>query len=86
MVSLSVTALVMVAFLVPLGLVVRNQAADRALSRAERDTQAIAAALAVAPATMGADISLDLAADVLRAFRGRERLHCGVPRRADGRG
>jgi signal transduction histidine kinase len=82
MVSLSVTALVMVAFLVPLALVVRNQAADRALSRAERDTQAIAASLAVAPATMGADISLDLAADVLRAFRGESAFTVVFP---DGR-
>ena len=78
-VSLAVTALVMVAFIIPLALVVRNQAADRALSRAERDTQAIAAALAVAPATMGADISRDLAADVLRAFRGENEFSVVFP-------
>ncbi len=78
-VSLAVTALVVVAFIIPLALVVRNQAADRALSRAERDTQAIAASLAVAPATMGADISRDLAADVLRAFRGEEAFSVVFP-------
>ncbi|MBA2337440.1 MAG: HAMP domain-containing histidine kinase [Acidimicrobiia bacterium] len=82
MVSLAVTLLVVVAFLVPLALVVRNQAADRALSRAERDVQAIAAALAVAPATMGAEISRDLAADVLRAFRGEDAFTVVFP---DGR-
>ncbi|CAN5290862.1 HAMP domain-containing sensor histidine kinase [soil metagenome] len=82
MVSLAVILLVVVAFLVPLALVVRNQAADRALSRAERDVQAIAAALAVAPATMGAEISRELAADVLRAFGGESNFTVVFP---DGR-
>ncbi len=68
LVSLAVTVLVVLAFLVPLALLVRNQAADRALFRAERDAQAIAAALAVAPATGGGEVDPDLAASVLEAF------------------
>ncbi len=49
--SLAVTSLVVLAFIVPLALLVRNQAADRALSDAERDAQALAAALAVVGGT-----------------------------------
>lgn len=67
LVSLAVAVLVVLAFLVPLALLVRNQAADRALSRAERDAQAIAAALAVAPSG-GRQITPELAQTVLDAF------------------
>jgi len=49
--SLAVTSLVVFAFIIPLALLVRNQAADRALSDAERDAQALAAALAVVGGT-----------------------------------
>ncbi len=48
LVSLAVTAMLVVAFLVPLGLLVRSQAEDRALSRAQREAQAVASGLAVA--------------------------------------
>ncbi len=68
LVSTAVTVLVVVAFLVPVALLIRTQAADRALSLAERDAQAIAAALAVVPATGDVEISQDLAAAVLEAF------------------
>jgi signal transduction histidine kinase len=46
-VSLAVTAMVVVAFAVPLGLVVRELARDRALTNAERQAAAVAPALAI---------------------------------------
>ena len=45
--SLAVASLAVVAFLVPVGVLIRNQAEARALSSAERDAQSVAAALAV---------------------------------------
>lgn len=46
-VSLAVTAMVVIAFAVPLGLVVKELARDRALANAERQAAAIAPALAI---------------------------------------
>ncbi|CAL9464608.1 sensor histidine kinase [Streptomyces sp. enrichment culture] len=46
-VSLAVTAMVVVAFAVPLGLVVREMARDRAFSNAEREAAAVAPALSI---------------------------------------
>ncbi|WP_432056989.1 sensor histidine kinase [Streptomyces sp. bgisy022] len=46
-VSLAVTAMVVIAFAVPLGLVIRELAADRAFSRAEREAAAVAPALSI---------------------------------------
>lgn len=46
-VSLAVTAMVVIAFAVPLGLVVREMARDRALTNAERQAAAIGPALAI---------------------------------------
>ncbi|MBW1603127.1 HAMP domain-containing histidine kinase [Streptomyces sp. JJ66] len=46
-VSLAVTAMVVIAFAVPLGLVVREMARDRAFSHAERQAAAVAPALAI---------------------------------------
>ncbi|AWW39432.1 histidine kinase [Streptomyces sp. AS58] len=46
-VSLAVTAMVVVAFAVPLGLVIREMARDRAFSDAERDAAEIAPALSI---------------------------------------
>jgi methyl-accepting chemotaxis protein len=68
LVSLAVTVLVALAFLVPLALLVRNQAADRALLRAERDAQAMAAALAVAPVTGNTMLTPAVAEALLLAF------------------
>ncbi len=45
---LAVTAMVVLAFVVPLGLTVRDQAEDRALSRGQQVAQAVASGLAVA--------------------------------------
>jgi signal transduction histidine kinase len=49
--SLAVASLVVVAFLVPVAILIRNQAQSTALRTAERDTQSVAAALAVAGST-----------------------------------
>ncbi|MCZ9352871.1 HAMP domain-containing histidine kinase [Streptomyces mutabilis] len=46
-VSLAVTAMVVVAFAVPLGLVIREMARDRAFSNAEREAAAVAPALSI---------------------------------------
>lgn len=46
-VCLAVTAMVVVAFAVPLGLVVKELARDRAFSGAEREAAAIAPALSI---------------------------------------
>lgn len=79
LVSLAVTVLVVLAFLVPLALLVRNQAADRALSSSERDVQAIAAALAVAPASGESDVTPQLAENVLDAFGSRGEVSIVFP-------
>lgn len=79
LVSLAVTVLVVLAFLVPLALLVRNQAADRALSSSERDVQAIAAVLAVAPASVGSDVTPELAENVLDAFGSRGEISVVFP-------
>jgi signal transduction histidine kinase len=54
---LAVTSMVVVAFVVPLGLLVRDQARTRALGAAQRTAQSVASGLAVA-----ATLSLDLTA------------------------
>lgn len=46
-VSLAVTTMVVLAFAVPLGLVIRELASDRAFSRAEREAAAVAPALSI---------------------------------------
>ncbi|WP_077799860.1 HAMP domain-containing sensor histidine kinase [Streptomyces sp. JHA26] len=46
-VSLAVTAMVVIAFAVPLGLVIREMARDRAFSNAEREAAAVAPALSI---------------------------------------
>ena len=70
--SLAVSSLVVVAFLIPLGILVRNQAENRELTRAERDAQSIAAVLAVAGSTeAGSDVSPRLARSVVEAFGSR---------------
>jgi signal transduction histidine kinase len=69
--SLAVSSLVVVAFLIPLGILVRNQAENRELTRAERDAQAIAAVLAVSGSVQaGAETNVTprLARSVIEAF------------------
>jgi signal transduction histidine kinase len=67
--SLAVASLVVVAFLLPLGILLRNQAQSRALTAAERDAQSVAAALAVAGFDASGDsIDATFAETVLAAF------------------
>lgn len=66
--SLAVTSLVVISFLIPLALLVRNQAENRALSRAERFAESIAAALAVAKDPEAPGVSKELATAVIDAF------------------
>ena len=71
--SLAVSSLVVLAFLIPLGILVRNQAENRELTRAERDAQAIAAVLAVSGSSQpgaDADVTPRLARSVIEAFGG----------------
>jgi signal transduction histidine kinase len=67
-VALAVTALIVVSFVVPLGILVRRQAEDRELSRAEGDARSIATALAVTTAFGGTPADAATAAAVLDAF------------------
>ena len=48
LVALAISSMVVLAFIVPLGIVIRDQTADRALAGAQRDAQSIATAFAVA--------------------------------------
>ncbi|MEA2010144.1 MAG: HAMP domain-containing sensor histidine kinase [Actinomycetota bacterium] len=67
--SLAVSSLVVIAFLIPLGILVRNQAENRALTRGERFSQSIAASLAVAGSSeSGPGVTPDLATVVMDAF------------------
>lgn len=79
-VAVAVTALVVIAFVVPLGLLVRNQARDRALARAQRDAQAVAAGLSVA-AALAPDRRLDasVAELVLAASGAPEEISVYLP-------
>jgi hypothetical protein len=67
--SLAVASLVVVAFLIPVGILIRNQAQTRALSSAERDAQSVAAAIAVlAPASPRGVVTPEYARAVLGRF------------------
>jgi signal transduction histidine kinase len=70
--SLAIASLVAIAFLVPIAILVRNQAQTRALSDAERDVQSVAAALAVVGVDSG--ITPELADAILTAFGTPEGL------------
>lgn len=73
--SLAVATLVVVAFLVPVAILIRNQAQTSALSSAERDAQSVAAALAVAAsASPSGAITPELAEAVLARFGDPEGL------------
>jgi signal transduction histidine kinase len=67
--SFAVASLVVVAFLFPVAILIRNQAQNRALSGAERDVGALAAAMAVAGSVdSNGTISSEFADAVLIAF------------------
>ncbi len=78
--SFAVASLVVVAFLFPVAILIRNQAQNRALSGAERDVGSLAAAMAVAgSADSGATISAEFAEAVLLAFGAPEGLSIILP-------
>ncbi|MEV3971118.1 HAMP domain-containing sensor histidine kinase [Streptomyces sp. NPDC050698] len=88
-VALAVTTMVVVAFAVPLGLVIREMARDRAFSGAEREAAAVAPALSITTdrdqlervvASAGSDAGM---AVHLPAGDGRDALRLGRPRAAD---
>ncbi|MER6030327.1 HAMP domain-containing sensor histidine kinase [Streptomyces sp. NPDC001851] len=88
-VCLAVTTMVVVAFAVPLGLVVKEMARDRAFSNAEREAAAVAPALSITTdrdelervvASAGADSGM---AVHLPAVDGRSALDLGRRRAAD---
>ncbi len=67
--SLAVGSLVVIAFLIPLAILIRNQAENRALSRSETVAQAIATTLAVTSITPeGSHVTDVLARTVIEAF------------------
>jgi signal transduction histidine kinase len=67
--SLAISSLVVISFMIPLALLLRNQAQNRALSRSETLAQAIATALIVNPATVeGGQATEALAAAVIDVF------------------
>lgn len=70
--SLAVALLVVVAFIFPVAILIRNQAQTRALSDAERDVQSVATALAVVGTDEG--ITPQLAEAILTAFGASDNL------------
>ncbi len=77
-VSVTVATLVVLAALMPLATVVRNQARDRAISAAETDAQSIAAALAVAASIEPEEgLTEELAREVIASFQALGRLIIG---------
>ncbi len=78
--SFAVASLVVVAFLFPVAILIRNQAQNRALSGAERDAGSVAAALAVGGSVSSGDgISPDFGRTVLAAFAEPEGLSIIFP-------
>jgi len=78
-VTLGATALIVISFLVPLGLLVRSQAEDRALSRAESDGRAVATAIAVAASFAAAPLDGPAVQAVLGAFGSPEGIAVFLP-------
>lgn len=72
MLSLAVALLVVVAFIFPVAILIRNQAVTRALSDSERDVQSVATALAVVGTDEG--ITPALADAILVAFGASDNL------------
>lgn len=78
--SLAVASLVVVAFLVPVGILIRNQAQSTALRSAERDSQSVAAALAVAGSTsQQIAVTQESATAILVAFGEPDSLSVILP-------
>lgn len=78
--SLAVSSLVVLSFLIPLGILVRNQAENRALTRGERFAESIAAALAVAGSPgPGTAVTTTGAEAVIEAFGAPEGVSIVFP-------
>lgn len=73
-VTLATTLLIVISFLVPLGILVRRQAEDRALSRAESDARSVATAIAVAASFAAAPMDTAAVEAVLGAFGSPEGI------------
>ncbi|MDH3499791.1 MAG: HAMP domain-containing histidine kinase [Acidimicrobiia bacterium] len=56
-VALAISSMVVLAFIVPLGILIRDQTADRALAGAQRDAQSIATAFAVVGSISDANVA-----------------------------
>ena len=67
-VTAAVASLIIISFVLPLGILAKRQAEDRALSTAERQAESIATALVVTGSFVGPSISESAAASVLGAF------------------
>jgi signal transduction histidine kinase len=67
-VTAAVASLIIISFVVPLGILARRQAEDRALSVAERQAESIATALVVTGSFAGPTITASAATSVLGAF------------------
>ena len=73
--SLAISTLVVIAFMIPLALLLRNQAENRALSRSETLARAIATSLIVDPDTAeGGETTAALAERVLQVFGAPEEV------------
>ena len=69
LVSAAVTTMVVLAFLIPLAILVRDLAADRALTRAEREAEAVARFIAVLAPSQGIEGAVQaIGGDELRGF------------------
>ncbi len=80
LVALAISSMVVLAFTVPLGLQIRQQTFDRALSVAQREAQSIATAFAVgASSNADADEIRLLASSVINSFGGNAEVTIFLP-------
>lgn len=79
-VALAISSMVVVAFVIPLGLVIREQTSDRALAGAQRDAQSVATAYAVAAGTAPEDADLGaIARAIVSALDASGRVSIVIP-------
>lgn len=78
-VTLAAAALIVISFVAPLGILVRRQAEDRALSAAESDARSVATAIAVATSFAGGPMDAAAIQAVLAAFGSPDRISVHLP-------
>lgn len=78
-VTLAATALIVISFVVPLGILVRRQTEDRALSAAESEARSIATALAVASSFASGPMDVPAIDAVLAAFGSPPHIGVHLP-------